>query len=87
MYEMYIIILFQMSYWDSTELEGEVYCLTVEEIIEDINEGTLICLCYKLHMPLNRSVRALNCFIKYFKFKFEIIYHTNKHDELTNEYI
>jgi len=39
---MYIIIIFQISYWDSTELEGEVYCLTVEEIIEDINEGTLI---------------------------------------------
>ena len=42
MYEMYIIIIFQISYWDSTELEGVVYCLTVEEIIEDINEGTLI---------------------------------------------
>jgi hypothetical protein len=86
---MYIIIIFQISYWDSTELEGVVYCLTVEDIIEDINEGTLILngkfLCYKLHMPLNRSVRALNCFIKYFKF--EILYHTNKHDELTNEYI
>jgi hypothetical protein len=26
-------------------------------------------LFYKLHMPLNRSVRTLNCFMKYFKFE------------------
>ena len=52
MYEMYIIIIFQMSYWDNTELEGEVYCLTVEEIIEDINEGTLIVFVLQItHAP------------------------------------
>lgn len=41
-----------MSYWDSTELESEVCCLTVEEIIEDINEETLICFVLKItHAP------------------------------------
>ena len=38
----YINTIFQISYWDITELEGEVYRITIEEIIEDINEGTLI---------------------------------------------
>lgn len=75
---MYMNIIFQISYWDSTELEGEVYCLTVEEVIEDINEGTLI-----FDGKFCVTNRSVNCFIKYFEF--EILYHTNKHDQLTNE--
>lgn len=38
----YTIVLFQITYWDSTmpENTGEVYCLRLAEKLEDVDDGT-----------------------------------------------